>query len=184
MTTKYILGIDIGMKNYSYCIVSWTSHDEWFVKHWEVLDTNIKKTMGVVIVAKKMRDFLNKVFKKIDINISSAIIEAQPKKRLIMERILCNTVDYLINKDIDVHIRRSQDKFSIAINCPIYKGQSNYKKRKDLAIEVGYLCLKDDRNVYSHDTIIKWLDGFKKKDDLFDAFLLIMKFMNYSTLYK
>jgi hypothetical protein len=134
--------------------------------------------MGVIKVADMMTKFLNKQLTKIKVPIHTIIIEAQPKKRLIMERILCYTVCYLRTNysNAKIYIKRSQDKFSINnIKCP-----KNYTERKRMAVEIGYKCLSDKRNIHNHDPIIKWLDKFNKKDDLFDAFLLILKFVNYT----
>ena len=155
------------MINYAYCIVEWKSTKSWRIIGWSVVNTYIKKTCGVVKISDKMEEVLRNILSVVTLPINVIIVEAQPGRRLIMERILCTTINYLkyvyspyiVNTHgikPKVCIRRSQDKFSVLKEINKYpkwlKGRKNYCKRKEMAVLIGYICLQDKRNKYDHST--------------------------------
>ena len=185
MLKRYI-GIDIGIRNFAYCVVDWYSSCRWKVKEINDINTGIRKTCNVVLLHKKMYVIMDKIFENIPIpRVDCVIVEAQPGKRLVMERVLCAVISYILlkNPETKVLIRRSQDKFSIdsSMGGRYPRGRKNYNARKALSIDLGFRCLNDSKNSFDHEAIVTWIERtFKKKDDIFDAFLLILKYKGYT----
>lgn len=170
------LGIDIGIRNYAYCIVESITNSSWRIKRWKNVDTGLKKTTGVVKIGERMIKVMQEIFENWDVKV--CVIEAQPGKRLIMERVLCYTVAYIQHKfpKTEVHIRRSDKKFSVWRE---YDGKRrNYLGRKKLAVDIGFMAIK--AGAENAKDILPIISGVQKKDDLFDALLLVLKYMGYS----
>jgi hypothetical protein len=169
------IGIDIGMKNYGISIIEWKGDNKWKPLLIGVFDTKIKKGCGTVKISVLMNKFLDDILislSNVADKIECVIIESQPGKRSIMERILQSTISYFVMKIgiKNVFTKRSGPKFSVGgIKCP-----STYKKRKNMSIIIGHRCLSQ------FPIWIKYIsDNFMKTDDIYDSLLLILHYYKY-----
>lgn len=156
-----ILSIDIGMKNYAVCMMKYDKNDI-YVESIGVYDTNIRKTDNIIMIGKKIQTLLTGIID--DDIITEVIIEKQPGKRLIMERIFDATslYFYFTFPNCKVFYVRSDKKFCI---FDIENKCKNYRDRKNLAIKIGKLFLSNNLNSYI-------LYKFKKHDDIYDCIVM------------
>lgn len=169
---KYI-GIDIGIVNFALSVVDINNNNSWHISWMNILDTSIKRYDNPIDIYNKVTSLLSTHIG--DIVPDKVIIESQPGRRLVMERIVMAVIGYFRGA-VDIKLIRSPMKYKIDKSIIGYpKGKKNYSNRKQMAIDLGQKCLSDERNEYieTNKTRLQWInDNFKKKDDLYDAFLL------------
>lgn len=181
-----VLGIDIGLVNYAISCIEWINQNEWKVVYANIHDTKLKKTSTVIQITagiKAMFDNLLKIKDK-DGNVFKfdyIVIEKQPGKRLIMERIYSATIAYFMYFYPLIPIKPTIKKFDIlSLDSTILsslKGKKNYKNRKNFSVMVGKYCLCLQSNKYCKENtgICQWIDiSFAKQDDVYDSILLIL----------
>ena len=168
------VGIDIGFKNFGICIVNYKTNTDWKIIKWDILNLGIKKNSSLVNISIAVKNILLVYCN--NLIITNVIIEQQPKKRIIMERILMCCIDYFTycHMKSKIQLMKSQDKFDVCPGTICPKGSKNYSNRKDLSIVVGKLCIDDKLN-----TNINTHPHYKKLDDLYDALLMILSFHKY-----
>jgi hypothetical protein len=183
-----ILSVDIGFVNYSFVCFYWDSVSSWKPIYVTNQNTGLKKSSNIIQISKnikKMFDEFIDILTKQKFSIDEVIIEKQPGKRLIMERIFAVTVSYFTILYPKIKIKMCIRKFDVVINSNSNSnihGRKNYHKRKLLAVEIGKKCLFDKTNKFCLENIdiCNWIDEkFEKKDDIFDAILLVLSYQGY-----
>ena len=162
-----ILSIDIGMKNFAYCLIQTNN----VIRKWEVVD--IGKTPLTYL---KMIDNM----KLYTMEISKVVIEKQPTKNVKMKQfenmLHCYfIINGIFNKDSlinSVEIFNPQNK----LGKSHVKGSKNYRERKKIAIELCKLFLN---NKTQSNEINELFKNSKKKDDLSDCLLQGLVSMKY-----
>lgn len=162
------LSIDIGMKNFAYCILD----HNYLIKKWAVID--IGKTPLTYL---KMLDTLD-----LTKEIVKVIIEKQPTKNVKMKQFENMLHCYFIIKGV---FNNSSPIKSIEIFNPQHKlgkshvkGQRNYRERKKISIEICKLFLNNDLHIQTNE-IVECFKNSKKKDDMSDCLLQGLVAMKY-----
>jgi hypothetical protein len=157
------IGIDIGTKNYAICAIEYTSVDKWSIIKYAICDI---RSDPIVQLSSELTKFL------VDFTDRKAVfvIEDQPGKQKIMERILGATIMYIVcNRKNDKYLlMKAKDKFKVCAGITIPKGKTSYRDRKKLSIRLGSDCIKKNKS----------LDAFhnQKLDDLYDSLLMCLSF--------
>jgi hypothetical protein len=201
---RYGIGIDIGYINFALCVIEfYPDENNWKPLWMSNSSIGIAGRDGPIKISRQVSRTLDNIFKKLNeklkldfINKSKdnldVVIESQPKKKLIMERILMSVIDYFTYRGIVDHerifTRGSNTKykiFSTINNSSINKkfgrhgrGKKGYASRKQKSVKIGKYILLQSIN---GELWMDWIDRkFKKQDDLFDALLIILNFMGLS----
>tara|TARA_Y100000816_G_C26103586_1_gene585595 strand:- start:765 stop:1541 length:777 start_codon:yes stop_codon:yes gene_type:complete len=161
-----ILSIDIGLKNFAYCIVN----DKFVIEEWCIYDAG--KTP---IQYMKFIDEL-----KLYTKATKVIIEKQPTKNVKMKQFENMLYSYFIIKGIldQESPIKTIEIFNPKLKLGKYniKGFKNYRERKKISIELCNIFITKETQ---KDEMIKMFKNSKKKDDLSDCLLQCIQSMKY-----
>lgn len=163
-----ILSIDIGTKNFAYCILDGT-----VITHWEVI--NLKASTARDATSSMINTFNNRQY-VYDVDV--VLIESQEAATSKMKRI-SNAVQSHFET---VRIYRQFTKYSIEwssgdVKLRVYKGpeiwkplkaRSGYSHNKKLGVEHTKALLHEETE---NESFYKWFMTLGKKDDAADCYL-------------
>lgn len=175
---KRVVGIDIGVVNFSLFEITWSQHNKWYSDWFGLYDTGIKKWDNLVRISDKMETVLDLALSDAPHMPDIVVIEKQPGKSLLMERICMSCVNYFkfMHPNVHVELMRSDKKFAVGcIKCP-----RTYKLRKSKSIEIAFSCLADSDNFYDQSMMINLIKSEKKKDDIADCLLMCLHKVGYN----
>ena len=181
---EIVYGIDIGFKNMGISCIKWYDKNHWEVKLLKNYDTGINKKDSTITISKKIKIFLDNFVR---INgygfddktiVKTIIVERQPNKRRIMNKITMSIINYftfIYSKETNVILMNSMAKFK----CNHDFKTHTYNDRKKASVSLGCTFLLDETNSISNTKFYNYVININKKDDMFDALLLILKYLNY-----
>ena len=157
MENDGVLSIDIGMKNFAYCIID----KNYKIVAWSVLDIGSSPLIYLKIIENL----------KLYMNVSKVIIEKQPMKNVKMKQFENMLHCYFLLRGVlnsespiqSVEIFNPQKK----LGKSHVKGARNYRERKKIAVELCKLFLTHELQ----SNVINELFTKSKKDDLSDCLL-------------
>jgi hypothetical protein len=181
-----ILSFDIGIKNLAYCIMYKNEDKTISIKKWEVIqlltDDEKCKNFSLNEITKRLYTRLNSELD--EYAITEVLLENQPcMKNPMMKSIQMIIYGYfqyqsiLLERTIkNIALVSASNKLKVGKNFNeinnsenIVKIKSKYTRNKKLAIEYTNWILKN--RVTKYDELNKFFNDHKKKDDLADAFL-------------
>ena len=193
-----LLSFDIGIKNLAYCILNYNAEDnsDITIIKWNIiplLDKNEKcKGFPLDEITKRMYEQLNKEFYSYDIDI--VLLENQPVlKNPIMKSVQMILFSYfqyqkiMLNREIKLikfinagnKLKVGRNFNEINYNAEINAIKSKYTRNKKFAIlytnKILIDRLKDSKNN-------EYFNKHKKKDDLADAFLQAIYYIDFNKL--
>lgn len=193
-----LLSFDIGIKNLAYCILKYNAEDnsDITIIKWNIiplLDKNEKcKGFPLDELTKRMYEQLNKEFYSYDIDI--VLLENQPVlKNPVMKSVQMILFSYfqyqkiMLNREIKLikfinagnKLKVGRNFNEINYNAEINAIKSKYTRNKKFAIlytdKILIDRLKDSKNN-------EYFNKHKKKDDLADAFLQAIYYIDFNKL--
>lgn len=193
-----LLSFDIGIKNLAYCILNYNAEDnsDITIIKWNIiplLDKNEKcKGFSLDELTKRMYEQLNKEFYSYDIDI--VLLENQPVlKNPVMKSVQMILFSYfqyqkiMLNREIKLikfinagnKLKVGRNFNEINYNAEINAIKSKYTRNKKFAIlytnKILIDRLKDSKNN-------EYFNKHKKKDDLADAFLQAIYYIDFNKL--
>lgn len=193
-----LLSFDIGIKNLAYCILKYNTEDnsDITIIKWNIiplLDKNEKcKGFPLDELTKRMYEQLNKEFYSYDIDI--VLLENQPVlKNPVMKSVQMILFSYfqyqkiMLNREIKLikfinagnKLKVGRNFNEINYNAEINAIKSKYTRNKKFAIlytnKILIDRLKDSKNN-------EYFNKHKKKDDLADAFLQAIYYIDFNKL--
>lgn len=193
-----LLSFDIGIKNLAYCILKYNTEDNSDIRiiKWNIiplLDKNEKcKGFPLDELTKRMYEQLNKEFYSYDIDI--VLLENQPVlKNPVMKSVQMILFSYfqyqkiMLNREIKLikfinagnKLKVGRNFNEINYNAEINAIKSKYTRNKKFAIlytnKILIDRLKDSKNN-------EYFNKHKKKDDLADAFLQAIYYIDFNKL--
>ena len=193
-----LLSFDIGIKNLAYCILRYNTEDnsDITIIKWNIiplLDKNEKcKGFPLDELTKRMYEQLNKEFYSYDIDI--VLLENQPVlKNPVMKSVQMILFSYfqyqkiMLNREIKLikfinagnKLKVGRNFNEINYNAEINAIKSKYTRNKKFAIlytdKILIDRLKDSKNN-------EYFNKHKKKDDLADAFLQAIYYIDFNKL--
>jgi hypothetical protein len=191
-----LLSFDIGIKNLAYCILKYNTEDnsDITIIKWNIiplLDKNEKcKGFPLDELTKRMYEQLNKEFYSYDIDI--VLLENQPVlKNPVMKSVQMILFSYfqyqkiMLNREIKLikfinagnKLKVGRNFNEINYNAEINAIKSKYTRNKKFAIlytnKILIDRLKDSKNN-------EYFNKHKKKDDLADAFLQAIYYIDFN----
>ena len=165
-----ILSIDVGIINFSYCVLESTK-----IIKWENFSF------------KKKSDFQNtcNLIKEMDsrphlLDVDTVLIEKQPRCNPKMRVVAQTIITYFImkNKELNLNINVKPYSPKHKLKCyngpePEFKVKSKYQQRKKMSIFHCSELIKEDQE----QEFIDYFKNSKKKDDLADSFLQGLSFL-------
>ncbi len=194
-----ILSFDIGIKNLAYCILDKDEDNKLRIIKWDIiklLEDNEKcKGFPLDELTKRLYKQLNSHF--YSYNITKVLLENQPVlKNPVMKSVQMIVFSFfqyqaiLLAREINtIKLVNASNKLKVGKtfteinnNEDIIKIKSKYTRNKKFAIEYTYKILED--RIENFETLIEYFKENKKRDDLADAFLqgiYYIDFVNPST---
>tara|TARA_B100000401_G_scaffold364272_1_gene262241 strand:- start:676 stop:1266 length:591 start_codon:yes stop_codon:yes gene_type:complete len=194
-----ILSFDIGIKNLAYCILDKDEDNKLSIIKWDIiklLEDNEKcKGFPLDELTKRLYKQLNSHF--YSYNITKVLLENQPVlKNPVMKSVQMIVFSFfqyqaiLLAREINtIKLINASNKLKVGKtfteinnNEDIIKIKSKYTRNKKFAIEYTYKILQD--RIENFETLIEYFKENKKRDDLADAFLqgiYYIDFVNPST---
>lgn len=194
-----ILSFDIGIKNLAYCILDKDEDNKLSIIKWDIiklLEDNEKcKGFPLDELTKRLYKQLNSHF--YSYNITKVLLENQPVlKNPVMKSVQMIVFSFfqyqaiLLAREINtIKLINASNKLKVGKtfteinnNEDIIKIKSKYTRNKKFAIEYTYKILQD--RIENFETLIEFFKENKKRDDLADAFLqgiYYIDFVNPST---
>ena len=194
-----ILSFDIGIKNLAYCILDKDEDNKLRIIKWDIiklLEDNEKcKGFPLDELTKRLYKQLNSHF--YSYNITKVLLENQPVlKNPVMKSVQMIVFSFfqyqaiLLAREINtIKLVNASNKLKVGKtfteinnNENIIKIKSKYTRNKKFAIEYTYKILQD--RIENFETLIEYFKENKKRDDLADAFLqgiYYIDFVNPST---
>jgi len=164
-----ILSIDIGIKNFAYCVLESDDTGICKLEDWSVVELCDSKTnaskVDLIIVGSVMNEKFNKIFKKY--NFDKIVIENQIGRNAIRMKMVQGMVSmyFIINKySIDKII--NYNAVHKLKNFMKSKTKTTYQERKKLSKEVCKKLVEEEFHYMN-----KVFNKSKKKDDLADCLL-------------
>jgi len=172
-----LISFDIGIKNMAYCHAS-IINDELILKNLNKIDLNISKKANTQVIIDTTIDFIeNLIHNELQLEPSVPLIiliESQMTSIMKCIQTTINTYFKCIGKyegyDIKTYSLSPKHKLSFMEN---YIGNNNYKNNKLNAISFTKELLE---NKYNNPDFLAIYNSTKKKDDISDAFLMIIYF--------
>ena len=190
-----ICSFDIGIKNLAYCILYQNENKTITIKKWDIIklleDDEKCKGFSLNEITNRMYNKLNTELE--DYNITEVLLENQPcLKNPVMKSIQMIIYGYfqyqtiLLGREIkNIKLINASNKLKVGKNLheinnkdEITKIKSKYTRNKKLAIEYTNWILQNRINNYEE--LNKYFNNNKKKDDLADAFLQGLYYINLS----
>ena len=172
-----IISFDIGIKNMAYCIAD--CNNDFNLISLNKVDLEINNKDNIQKLIDNTIDFLDDI--KIEIGEFDkliVLIECQMTSKMKCIQTTINTYFKMLSKfeglDIETIYLSPKHKLDLTKKYPDYSyidKNDAYKSNKINAVSfASYLLI----NKYSNDKFLKILCGFKKKDDVADALLMII----------
>ena len=175
----HLLSFDIGIRNMAYCYAS-VYNNSIDLKKLNKVDLNLKKNSNTQTIINTTIDFLDNLMDtEIDTNFPKLIVLIECQMTSIMK---------CIQTTINTYFKMTA-KFHSAIIETIYLSPKHkltliqnhlpncdYKKNKQEAVELTKHLLE---NKYQNQDFINIYNSLKKKDDVCDAFLMIIYFFEF-----
>jgi len=178
-----VISFDIGIKNMAYCFVRIDKDKKIDFLNLNKIDFNLKKNSNIQNVIDNTIDFLDITFNhELSINPNEKIIiliECQMTSLMKTIQTTINTYFKLISRfsgyDIETIYLSPKHKLNIINKYQDKIASSSYKQNK---IDAVYFCQYLLENTYKdRDIDNKFIDiykSMKKKDDVSDAFLMVI----------
>jgi len=189
-----ILSFDIGIKNLAYCILDKDEDNKLCIIKWDIiklLEDNEKcKGFPLDELTKRLYKQLNSHF--YSYNITKVLLENQPVlKNPVMKSVQMIVFSFfqyqaiLLAREINtIKLVNASNKLKVGKtfteinnNEDIIKIKSKYTRNKKFAIEYTYKILED--RIENFETLIEYFKENKKRDDLADAFLQGMYYIDF-----
>ena len=189
-----ILSFDIGIKNLAYCILDNDEDNKLRIIKWDIikiLEDNEKcKGFPLDELTKRLYKQLNSHF--YSYNITKVLLENQPVlKNPVMKSVQMIVFSFfqyqaiLLAREINtIKLINASNKLKVGKtfteinnNEDIIKIKSKYTRNKKFAIEYTYKILQD--RIENFETLIEYFKENKKRDDLADAFLQGMYYIDF-----
>ena len=189
-----ILSFDIGIKNLAYCILDKDEDNKLSIIKWDIiklLEDNEKcKGFPLDELTKRLYKQLNSHF--YSYNITKVLLENQPVlKNPVMKSVQMIVFSFfqyqaiLLAREINtIKLINASNKLKVGKtfteinnNEDIIKIKSKYTRNKKFAIEYTYKILED--RIENFETLIEYFKENKKRDDLADAFLQGMYYIDF-----
>ena len=189
-----ILSFDIGIKNLAYCILDKDEDNKLSIIKWDIiklLEDNEKcKGFPLDELTKRLYKQLNSHF--YSYNITKVLLENQPVlKNPVMKSVQMIVFSFfqyqaiLLAREINtIKLINASNKLKVGKtfteinnNEDIIKIKSKYTRNKKFAIEYTYKILQD--RIENFETLIEYFKENKKRDDLADAFLQGMYYIDF-----
>ena len=189
-----ILSFDIGIKNLAYCILDKDEDNKLSIIKWDIiklLEDNEKcKGFPLDELTKRLYKQLNSHF--YSYNITKVLLENQPVlKNPVMKSVQMIVFSFfqyqaiLLAREINtIKLVNASNKLKVGKtfteinnNEDIIKIKSKYTRNKKFAIEYTYKILED--RIENFETLIEYFKENKKRDDLADAFLQGMYYIDF-----
>jgi hypothetical protein len=189
-----ILSFDIGIKNLAYCILDKDEDNKLRIIKWDIiklLEDNEKcKGFPLDELTKRLYKQLNSHF--YSYNITKVLLENQPVlKNPVMKSVQMIVFSFfqyqaiLLAREINtIKLINASNKLKVGKtfteinnNENIIKIKSKYTRNKKFAIEYTYKILED--RIENFETLIEYFKENKKRDDLADAFLQGMYYIDF-----
>jgi len=178
----HLLSFDIGIKNMAYCFADVLYDDnnnkKIIINNLNKIDLNISKKSNTQNIIDNTIEFLDITFNELNINNNFkliVLIECQMTSVMKCIQNVINTYFKVISKYEGLNIETSylspKHKLNIINKYEDKLVSSSYKQNKLDAIYFTKYLLE---NVYTFDNILNIFLNTKKKDDLSDAFLMII----------
>tara|TARA_Y100001970_G_scaffold291000_2_gene426631 strand:+ start:6965 stop:7543 length:579 start_codon:yes stop_codon:yes gene_type:complete len=190
-----ILSFDIGIKNLAYCILYQNEDKTITIERWDIIklleDDEKCKGFSLNEITKRMYNKLNSELE--DYDITEVLLENQPcLKNPVMKSIQMIIYGYfqyqtiLMGREIkNIKLINASNKLKVGKNLheinnkdEITKIKNKYTRNKKLAIEYTNWILIN--RVKNHEELYEYFNNNKKKDDLADAFLQGLYYINLS----
>ena len=163
-----ILSFDIGIKNLAYCLLD---TEDKCILDWNILDcSGENETLRVI---KELDDL--EYLKEADVVLLEKQPSFNPKMRIVSTAIYVYFTLRILhekNKNVKIIYYSAKNKLK---NCPLnitFKTKNRYLQNKKLAVEYTKFLLNEQGN-----SIIKFFNNCKKKDDLADCYLQALSYL-------
>jgi len=178
-----LLSFDIGIKNMAYCFVKIHNDNQISFMNLNKIDLNIGKKATIQMIIDNTIDFLDNLMNeelKIDINDKLIVlIECQMTSLMKTIQTTINTYFKMLNRyesfEIETIYLSAKHKLNIINKHQDKIASTSYKQNK---IDAIYFCQYLLENTYKDiDFDNKFIDVYKsmkKKDDVSDAFLMVI----------
>jgi len=180
--TTHLLSFDIGLRNMAYCYASVSNNTIDLIK-LNKIDLNLKKNANSQLIIETTIDFLDNLMdSEVYTNFSNLIVLIECQMTSIMKCIqtTINTYFKMIAKFHSAIIQTiylsPKHKLNLIQN---HLPNCDYKKNKQEAIELTNLLL---HNKYFNQSFIDIFNSFKKKDDISDAFLMVIYYFEFKLI--
>jgi len=174
-----IISFDIGIKNMAYCIASFTNNLE--ILTLNKIDLKLSNKTSVQTLIETTIEFLDDIYNQINLNNEclKVLIECQMTSKMRCIQTTINTYFKMISKiegiDIETIYLSAKHKLDLTKKYPEYSfyndNKSNYKNNKINSILFSSFLLEDK---YKNDEILDIIKKEKKKDDICDAYLMVI----------
>lgn len=170
-----IVSVDIGIRNLAVCeleshgVVSVDTPPAFKIGVWRVIDLTAKNLNGAIEnLIREMDEFFSSLE-----GVASVVCESQPARNITMKSISHALQAFCLTKGITFVFSSASNKLKVIEEAPISGHQTPakaYKSRKETAVRHCRLLLPTEH--------LAVLDSVQKKDDLADAFLQGIAFLN------
>tara|TARA_B100000780_G_scaffold104434_1_gene73041 strand:- start:1320 stop:1898 length:579 start_codon:yes stop_codon:yes gene_type:complete len=189
-----IISFDIGIKNLAYCILYKNDKEEIIIEKWDIIkvleDDEKCKQVPLNEITTRLYNKLQEELE--DSEITEVLLENQPcLKNPVMKSIQMIIYGFfhyqktLLGREIEnIKLINASNKLKVGKNFNeinnqehIIKIKNKYNRNKKLAIEYTNKLLKD-RVKKDYEELYEFFNNNKKKDDLADAFLQGLYYIN------
>ena len=172
----FILSFDIGIKNMAYCLISVNDNQITYHK-LNNINLNLSKKCNVQNIIDNTIEFLDNLINNEFNNLFNnhkliVLIETQMTSIMKCIQTTINTFFKLIHKyeSLNITTINLSPKFKLSL-IPNRPHSGDYKKNKIDSINLTHSLLL---NKYNNDVFIEVFNTIKKKDDISDAFLMVI----------
>ena len=172
-----LLSFDIGIKNMAYCFAS-VDNNEITIEQLQKVDLNVSKKANIQKLIDNTLEFLEITINELPLNTTEklvVLIECQMTSIMKCIQTVINTYFKMIGKyegfNIETVYLSPKHKLNIINTYGDKIASSSYKQNKNDAVYFTNYLLE---NHYKNDKIKEVFLNTKKKDDISDAFLMVI----------
>jgi hypothetical protein len=172
-----LLSFDIGIKNMAYCFAT-CSNNNIHIEKLEKIDLNTSKKANIQKLIDNTLEFLEITINELPLQTNEklvVLIECQMTSIMKCIQTVINTYFKMIGKyegyTIETIYLSPKHKLNIINTYGDKMASSSYKQNKNDAIYFANYLLE---NHYKNDKIMEVFKNTKKKDDISDAFLMVI----------
>ena len=173
-----LLSFDIGTVNMAYCYATVDDDKKLHLSHLNKVDLCLKKSANIQKIIDATIEFLEEIVNELNIKQAEKIIvliECQMKSDMRTIQTVINTYFKLIGKyeafNIETIYVSPKHKLNIINKYDTKIASSSYKQNKNDAVFFTKYLLE---NNYTNEHFLNVFNTMKKKDDISDAFLMII----------